>query len=89
VGLDLQRISDGKDIALGWVSMNEDIEEIRNQRAHFKNGITNIVSKLKKGSTPKDLARSEGQIKDVTDMRTARSTLGPTMTKAFATDEPL
>jgi chromosome segregation ATPase len=28
---------------MGWVSMNEDIEELRHQRAHFKSGFENLL----------------------------------------------
>lgn len=52
---------------MGWVSMNEDIQEIRNQREHFRNGLANIIQRLKKDQPRQDLARSEIEIKTITD----------------------
>jgi hypothetical protein len=48
---------------MGWVSMSEDIEEIRNQRAHFRKGLAGIRSKVRKTRSSADLKKVEPDIR--------------------------
>ena len=49
---------------MGWVSMSEDIEEIRQQRAHFKKGFDNLKKRAAKSKFA-DLKSAQSKLGDL------------------------
>lgn len=47
---------------MGWVSFNEDIEKLRDERAHFLRGITAIKKKVQQTRSLKELKRTERDV---------------------------
>ncbi|MFO1184778.1 MAG: hypothetical protein U1E56_08330 [Bauldia sp.] len=47
---------------MGWVSMNEDIDELRAQQVHFQNGIDAIITQVRHAKFD-DLAKAESDLR--------------------------
>jgi chromosome segregation ATPase len=50
---------------MGWVSYSEDIEELRQQHAHFRSGIDNIISEVGKSRSISAFKRTEKTLKEL------------------------